>query len=159
MGNTTVHTKAIMNLTSHTTDVSTKLNIELTTEESFAGIMLAAAAVDGGIADKELQNLRTTLKRTKLFEEKTDTSITQTLSLLLQIIKAHGVDTLLELAVPKLPDYLSATVFAIATDIAISDGSILDEELSILSQLSDRLSIPEETVDRITEVMLIKNKG
>ena len=148
-----------MNLPTKTTNVSDKLNIELTAEESFAGIMLAAAAVDGSMADKETQNLLTTLKRTKLFENQTDASISQTLSLLLQIIKAHGVDALLELAIPKLPDYLSATTFAIATDIAIADGTMLDEELSILSQLSDRLSIPEETVDRITEVMLIKNKG
>ena len=148
-----------MNLPSNTVDVSVNPNIELTTEESFAGIMLAAAAVDGRIADKELQNLRTTLTRTKLFEGKTEANITQTLSLLRQIIKAHGVDALLELAIPKLPDYLATTVFAIATDIAISDGAMLNEELTILSRLSDRLSIPEETVDRITEVMLIKNKG
>ena len=149
----------VMNLPNLTSDVQKRLNIELTPEESFAGIMLAAVAVDGHMADEELQNLMTTLKRTKLFKNETKESIVKTLKKLLKIIKANNVDVLLQLAIPKLPEYLYETIFAIATDIALSDGAMFEEELDMLSKLSDSLSIPEETVNQITKVMIIKNKG
>ncbi len=60
---------------------------------------------------------------------------------------------------PNLPEYLYETVFAIATDITLSDGALFNEELQMLFQLSNLLSIPEATVDEIIKVMKIKNKG
>ena len=141
------------------TSIQKELNIYLTPKESFAAILLCAVAVDGHMADEELQNLMTTLKRTKLYKDKTKASIINTLNKLLRIIKTYGVDSLVELALPNLPDYLRETVFALATDITLSDGSMFEEELNMLSKLSTQLSIPEDSVDRITKVMTIKNKG
>ena len=148
-----------MNLPTQTSDLRKELQIYLTPKESFAAIMLSAIAVDGHMAEEELQNLMTTLKRTKLYKDKTKASITNTLNKLLRIIKTYGVDSLLQLALPNLPDYLHETVFALATDITLSDGAVFEEELDMLSKLSTQLSIPEDTVNQITKVMMIKNKG
>ncbi|MCC0176323.1 tellurite resistance TerB family protein [Waterburya agarophytonicola K14] len=148
-----------MNSTIKTSNLQKELNIYLTPKESFAAIMLCAVSVDGHMAETELQNLMTTLQRTKLFKDKTKASIINTLNKLLRIIKTYDVDTLLQLALPNLPEYLNETVFALATDITLADGAMFEEELSMLSKLSDCLSIPEDKVDRITEVIMIKNKG
>ena len=148
-----------MNLPNKTVDIRKELSIYLTPKESFAAIMLAAMAVDGYMAEEELQNLMTTLKRTKLYKDKSKASIINTLNKLLRIIKTYGVDSLLQLALPSLPEYLHETVFALATDVTLSDGAMFEEELDMLSKLSVQLSIPEETVNQITKVMIIKNKG
>ena len=148
-----------MNLPTKASDLQKELNIYLTPQESFAAIMLSAVAVDGCMAEEELQSLMVTLKRTKLYKDQTKASIVGTLNKLLRIIKIYDVDSLIELALPNLPDYLHETVFALTTDIALCDGAIFDEELNMLSKLSSSLSIPEDTVDQITKVMMIKNKG
>ncbi|MEL6929249.1 MAG: tellurite resistance TerB family protein [Cyanobacteria bacterium J06600_6] len=148
-----------MDLSDTTSNISTQINVELTPAESFAAIMLAAVAVDGQIAEVELRNVMTTLQRTKMFKSEPAESISQTLDHLVKIIKDNDIDVLIELAIPNLPEYLYETIFAIATDLTITDGAIFNEELNLLSKLSECLSIPEETVDRITQVMMIKNKG
>lgn len=148
-----------MNTPTTNSNIQKELQIYLTPRESFAAIMLSAVSVDGYMAEEELQSLMTTLRRTKLFKEKTKASTLATLKKLLRIIKIYDVDTLLKLALPSLPEYLNETVFALATDITLADGAMFEEELNMLSKLSAQLSIPEETVDRITSVMIIKNKG
>ena len=148
-----------MNLPNKTSNIQKELNIYLTPKESFAAIMLCAVTVDGYMAEEELQSLMTTLRRTKLYKDRTKASIVNTLNKLLRIIKTYDVESLLQLALPSLPDYLNETVFALATDITLSDGAMFEEELDLLSKLSSQLSIPEDTVNEITKVMMIKNKG
>lgn len=148
-----------MSLSNQTSKLDAQANISLTPEESFAGIMLAAVAVDGFMAEEELQNCLTSLKRTKLFKSHSKEYVLETLKKLIKIVKEHNADILLELSLPNLPEYLYETVFAIATDITLSDGALFDEELQMLSKLSKSLSIPEATVDEIIKVMMIKNKG
>lgn len=135
------------------------LNLVLTPQESCAGIMLAAVAVDGFMAEEELRNVMTTVKRMKLFDQHSQAEIVQMLKKLLKIIKSNSVDALLESAIPNLPEYLYETIFAIATDITLSDGAIFNEEMQMLSKLSHSLEIPETTADQIIKVMMIKNKG
>lgn len=148
-----------MSLSNQTSKLDAQANISLTPEESFAGIMLAAVAIDGFMAEEELQNCLTSLKRTKLFKNYSKEYVLETLKKLIKIVKEHNADILLELSLPNLPEYLYETVFAIATDITLSDGALFDEELQMLSKLSKSLSIPEVTVDEIIKVMMIKNKG
>ena len=58
-----------------------------------------------------------------------------------------------------LPEYLHETAFAISTDLILSDGEVSEEEEAILSKLCNRLSISQDKVGKIIEVMIIKNKG
>ena len=148
-----------MSISQQPSEASAVSDVELTPEEAFAGIMLAAVAVDGHMAEVELQNLTITLKRSKLYRQQASENIVATLKKLLNIIKSKGIDTLVQSSVAQLPKHLSATVFAIATDITLADGAMFNEELEILSQLAESLSIPEDTVNQITQVMMIKNRG
>ena len=134
-------------------------NVELTPQEACAGVMLAAVAVDGFMAEEELRSVMTTLKRMKLFKEYSQTEIVQMLKQLLKIIKAKDINTLLELALPSLPEYLYETIFAIATDITLADGAIFEEEMQMLSDLASAFKITESTSEQIIKVMMIKNKG
>ena len=49
--------------------------------------------------------------------------------------------------------------FAVATDLALADGEIAEEEKKLLTKIQQSLGIPEGEAVKIIEVMLIKNKG
>ncbi|MGF1493594.1 MAG: tellurite resistance TerB family protein [Microcoleaceae cyanobacterium] len=133
--------------------------IELTPAEAFAAIALITVAADGIIASGESGALRTTLARMQLFNNYSADEKTKMLDKLLDQIKTHGCDVLLQSATGKLPVELKETVFAVATDIALSDGELADEEERILDSLYNSLGLSEEMATKIIDVMLIKNKG
>nr|WP_293110722.1 tellurite resistance TerB family protein [Okeania sp. SIO2F4] len=75
------------------------------------------------------------------------------------MLKRQGPQTLLGAAFESLPHELYETTFAIATDLVLSDGEVTEEEEQLLGSLCNALEIPDETVNEIIRVMLIKNKG
>ncbi|MDJ0532808.1 MAG: tellurite resistance TerB family protein [Xenococcaceae cyanobacterium MO_207.B15] len=121
--------------------------------------MLATIAADGYLAREETQNLISILYRTKLFQSYPSDHISRMISKLMKIIQTKGAESLLKVAVDSLPEYLHETVFAVATDLILSDGEVSDEEEAVLSRLCKSLSISQETVNQIIKVMIIKNKG
>ncbi|MGL5944308.1 MAG: tellurite resistance TerB family protein [Waterburya sp.] len=132
---------------------------DLSPAESFAGIMLATIAADGYLASEETQNLISILFRMKLFQSYPSDHVSRMISQLMKIIQTKGTDSLLKIAVDSLPEYLHQTAFAVATDLILSDGEVSEEEEDVLYRLCNLLSISRDTVNKIIEVMIIKNKG
>ena len=121
--------------------------------------MLATIAADGYLANEETQNLITTLYRMQLFQSYPDDHVSRMISKLMKIIQTQSANTLLNIAVQSLPEYLHETVFAVATDLILSDGEVSQEEEAVLSKLCNCLSISQDKVNKIIEVMIIKNRG
>jgi tellurite resistance protein len=133
--------------------------VKLTKEESFAGIVLAAVAADGVITEEEAQGLVISLVRMKTYAGYTGNQMSALLNKLIGIIKKQGVDALVNLSKESLAQDLRETAFAVATDLALADGEIADQEKEILTKIQLGLEIPESKAVNIIEVMLIKNKG
>lgn len=148
-----------MSLFDNFSNVRTAKTTDLSPAESFAGIMLATIAADGYLANEETQNLITTLYRMKLFQSYPSDHVSRMIGKLMKIIQTKNADTLLNVAVQSLPEYLHETVFAVATDLILSDGEVSNVEEAILSKLCNSLSISKDKVNKIIEVMIIKNKG
>ena len=127
--------------------------------EGFAGIMLAASACDGHIADEEVQSLFTTLSRMKMYSRYTDKNWSQLVNRLLGLLKRKGVDELLERSVEALPIELHATAFANACDIVLADGVVEEDEKDFLDKLQGQLEISRAEAVEIVKIMVIKNKG
>lgn len=127
--------------------------------EAFAAIALIAVAADGYMSDAETQVISTTLSRMQLFRSYPGDVMRKMIDRLLSILQREGVDVLFYAAMNTLPDDLRETAFAVATDIALADGDVSDEEENLLNDLYHALDIPEEMAVKIIEVMLIKNKG
>ncbi|MBI0581563.1 MAG: tellurite resistance TerB family protein, partial [Methanomassiliicoccales archaeon] len=77
----------------------------------------------------------------------------------INIIKKKGMDALVAMAKESMPEDMKATAFAVATDLALADGEIADEEKNLLTKVQQSLGVPEDEAVKIIEVMLIKNKG
>jgi hypothetical protein len=134
-------------------------NKGVTKQEAFAGILLAAAAADGHIAEEEARSLWTTIERMKLFEKFTPDKFNKMMDVLLKILKKGGPDMLVEKCVPAIPEELRATAFANACDLVLADGVVEDEEKALVEKLQNRLEIPGDEAMDIVKVMVIKNRG
>ncbi len=131
----------------------------ITKQEAFTGILLAAAAADGHIAEEEAQGLWTAIERMKLFSNFTPDKFNRMMDVLLTILKKGGADLLVEKCVPALPDELRETAFANACDLVLADGVVEEEERALVEKLQKRLEIPGDQAMDIVKVMVIKNRG
>jgi uncharacterized membrane protein YebE (DUF533 family) len=78
---------------------------------------------------------------------------------LVTILNNEGVGGLVAIAKSSLPDELRETAFVCATDIALADGVIEDNEKKLLEELQQVLGISDEIGQKILQVMMIKNRG
>ncbi len=127
--------------------------------EAFAGILLAAAAADGHIADEEARGLFSALSRMKLYSSFTEEKFQRMMDVLLRVLKKGGPEALIERAVPALPQRLRAPAFCNAVDIVLADGTVEDEEKELIEKLKTALEISDNDAQLIVKVMIIKNRG
>lgn len=132
---------------------------KLNKEESFAAITLSAIAANGYISEEEGIGIITGLSRMHLFENYDNKRMKSMFNKLLNIIRNQSVNTLVTMSKDNLSHELRETAFAVATDLALTDGTIDKSEKDILTEIQESLEISEETAVKIIEVMLIKNKG
>ena len=95
----------------------------------------------------------------KLFENYDNNKMRTMFHKLLNIIKKQGIDALVKLSNENLSPELRETAFAVATDLALADGTIDQSEKDILTKIQQNLKISEDIAIKIIDVMLIKNKG
>jgi len=131
----------------------------VTKQEAFTGILLAAAAADGHIAEEEAQGLWTAIERMKLFANFTPDKFNKMMDTLLKILKKGGADLLVEKCVPALPEELRGTAFVNACDIVLADGVVEAEEKALIEKLQKKLEIPGDEAMDIVKVMILKNRG
>ena len=125
----------------------TTSNRELSKQEAFAGILLAASACDGHISNEEVQSLFTITERMKLFENVAPPKWNAMM------------DGLVTRCAKALPDGLTDCAFANACDMVLADGVVEDEEKEFLDHAQKALGIDGDTALTIVEVMITKNKG
>jgi uncharacterized tellurite resistance protein B-like protein len=127
--------------------------------EAFAAIMLLAIAADGHLSNDEINLLNSTLGRMKLFRSYSWDVMRRMFDNLCGTLRNEGAQVLFGAAMATLPHDLYETVFAVATDLILADGQVSEEEEQLLGSLCRALEIPQEQVNKIIEVMLIKNRG
>ena len=133
--------------------------VKLSKEEAFAAVSLVAIAADGVITEEEARGMFVQFYRMRTFAGYNDNQMSSMLNKLINIIKKQGLDALVGLAKESLPENMRATAFAVATDLALADGEIAEEEKKLLTKVQQSLGLPEDEAVKIIEVMMIKNKG
>ncbi|MGB3535479.1 MAG: tellurite resistance TerB family protein [Microcoleaceae cyanobacterium] len=127
--------------------------------EAMSALALSIVAVDGDLADEELDLMIHSLGRMQLFRSYSEDMLFNTINQVLSTLNRRGYKKVLDAAVESLPHYLHETAFAVATDLVLADGEVTEEEENVLTYLSQTLNIQENTAQEIVRVMLIKNKG
>ncbi len=131
----------------------------LTPQESFAGILLAASACDGHIAEDEFNQILITLYRMKLFKRVNEKEFDKVMNKLMGVLKKNGPEKLAEGCCENLPEELNKSAFANACNIVLSDGYLDSDEKEFINSLTSMLSLNSSVAKSIAQVMVIKNKG
>jgi hypothetical protein len=131
----------------------------LSPAEAFAAVTLSAIAVNGYLADEEIDELVTALMRMQLFKSYSGEVMRRMLHKLFGILRREGRATLFHSAKSSLPHELQEPAFAVATDLILADGVATEQGRAFLNQLHGALGISAETAMKIEEVMMIKNRG
>ena len=127
--------------------------------EAVAAIALVTVASDGPLSSEEVESLWATLSRMQLFRSYSSDVVVRMFNKLSGILNRQGIDTLLQLAKAGMPYEMGPTVFAIAADLALADGTVAPEEEALLEHLYQLLEVPAEVATQIIQVMMIKNRG
>ncbi|MEA5592907.1 tellurite resistance TerB family protein [Rivularia sp. UHCC 0363] len=130
----------------------------LSPAEAFTAIVLIAVASDGNLSQTQAQEIYQALSHLKLLKSYSQDEMLSMFDILLGIIRHEGVNDLFDSAKDSLSEDLREAAFAVATDLILTDGILVEEE-DFLKELYQALRIQGEVGQKIIEVMLIKNRG
>lgn len=104
--------------------------------------MVMMSAVDRAMAEDELEEIGQMIRSLPIFagfDPDRLTLVAEDCAVLLA--GAEGLDIALELLREALPQRLRETAYALAVEIAVTDGRIRGEEVRLLKLISDRLDL------------------
>ena len=131
----------------------------LSKPEAFAGVMLAVVAADGHISEEEAAGFMSAVHRMQIFREQSAAEHKSMMDKLFAILKKSSATDLITRCAATLPSHLREAAFAAATDLVFVDGSVNDEEKSLLESLQRSLENPDGLALQIVQVMEIKNRN
>ncbi len=132
---------------------------ELSGQEAFAGILVAASACNEHPSREQLRGLSAITARMRLFEDVAENKWNGILDRLTKLLKQGGSKGLVKRCAKSLPDGMRECAFANACDIVLADGTVDPDERQFLEDLHATLDLDNDTALNIVEVMIIKNKG
>ena len=114
----------------------------LTPEDCLIALMVAISASDQNIRTAELVTIEAVVNHLPVFasyDADRIKSVSQTVFDLFAV--EDGLDALFGLIRDNLPEKLNETAYALACDVAASDGKLLEAELRLLEEIRYELSI------------------
>lgn len=109
-------------------------------------IMVLTAASDSDMVDVELDTIGQSVRRLPVFRDFDQSMIISNAQDCAAILaEEEGLDTVLGLVKDSLADGYRDTAYALACDVAVSDGRLSQEELRLLEMIRHELDI-----DRLT---------
>ena len=110
--------------------------------EALIQAMVITSAADGTMSDVELERIGRIIRYAPAFEGFDLDDLTNiTDACVAALSQDDGLDLILASVVSKLDSRLAETAYAFSLDIAAADGSVEEEEMSILELLRHGLNI------------------
>jgi len=131
----------------------------LSPAEAFVALLIASARSDGVVSPHEANQIEHVVSGMKLFRSSTFETRYTLFTAVVDRIKAQGVDHVFREAVRMIPKELSATAFALAVDLMLSDGRLTAREQSFTEELREALGVDRDLASRIVDVLTFKNAG
>lgn len=125
-------------------------------QEAWIAIMHACIAVDGTIADEELEELSKTLAGKSLFEGHDVLGYSKTVFYEQEKIGSKG---LIDNSVDKISPENRPTLFAQTIQLLLADCVVTEQEKELIHYLYSALDMDPKLASKIVDVILILNKG
>lgn len=122
-------------------------------------IMVIVSAADNNMTDRELFVLGEMVRVLPVFQDFDDSKLVDHTQQCAEILAVDdGLDAVLGLAHEALPEHLYDTAYAIACEIAVADGSLVQEELRLLEMIRYKFDIDRLTAAAIERGVAARNK-
>lgn len=132
---------------------------KMTPQEAFVGVIMSAVAADGTISQEEALSVMTVLSRMKLYQGTNQNQMKSMLDRTVNTLKSQGPAPLIAAAKETLPADMRDTAFAVAADLVLADGVVADTEKKFLEDMQKAMGVADDVALKITEVLVIKNRG
>lgn len=132
----------------------------LETQTALIYVMVATSAVDGDMADAELDVIGRIVETSPVFRGfPADALITTAQACGALVAGEDGLKALLDAVDAGLPIHLHETAYALAVETAAADRSVAPEEVRFLDHLRRRLDVPRLTAVAIETAARIRHRG
>lgn len=125
-------------------------------QEAWIAIMHACIAVDGTVADEELEELSKTLADKSLFDGHDVLAYSKTVFYEHEKIGSKG---LIDNSVDKISPENRPTLFAQTIQLLLADCVVTEQEKELIHYLYSALDMDPKLANKIVDVILILNKG
>jgi uncharacterized tellurite resistance protein B-like protein len=125
-------------------------------KEAWVGLLYACIIADGEIMKVEENSLSLMLITKKKFE---NADIPRLYRRVADAQHKIGGAGLVDACAPLIEKEDRPTLFSMSVELVLADGILDDDEEKIIEYIAKKLLIPDDLVERIVEVMLIRNRG
>ena len=114
----------------------------MTAQDSLVAIMIAGGASDENISNRELVSISRIVDHLPVFKDYEPSKIKLIAEMVFDLFEEEdGLDALFGLVREALPEKLHETAYALACDVAASDGKLPEVQLRFLEEIRHELNI------------------
>ena len=114
----------------------------MTAQDSLVAIMIAGGASDENISNRELVSISRIVDHLPVFKDYDPSKIKLVAEMVFDLFEEEdGLDALFGLVREALPEKLYETAYALACDVAASDGKLPEVQLRFLEEIRHELNI------------------
>jgi len=124
--------------------------------EAWIGILYACMSSDGVVSDVEIDSLSRMIVHKQKFSAIDISPLYDSVSE--AKLKIGGIG-LVEACAEFVNEGDKDTLFSMAIEIVLADGILQKDEEKVIELIADRMKIDTELVQKIIQVMLIRNRG
>ncbi len=111
-------------------------------QDSLVAVMIAVSAADEGIRTAELVAIQTLVNHLPIFADYDADRLRTVSQTVFELFEEDdGLDALFGLVRDSLPERLFETAYALACDVAASDGTLAQAELRLLEEIRHELQV------------------
>lgn len=126
------------------------------TPEAFVAVLLAAVTCDGDLAAIEHEELLALAHRSRALMSLTTRQLSE---LNVKVIgRLRDEEEALAQACAAIPEEMRLSLFAHALDLVLADGDLNQDEADFLNALILNLNLDRDGVERVADVITLKNR-
>lgn len=130
---------------------------EWSVAEAYFAVLFAAATCDGTLGREEQETLLALVHRSRALKALSTEDLAAVNTAVVERLRQGG-DEALANACTALPANLRLPTFAQALDIILCDGELVRAEAAFLNKLVADLQLARADVERVADVLLLKNR-
>jgi hypothetical protein len=129
----------------------------LDVDEALLALLIGAMNANDHVSPEEGARAHNIIWSMRRFRRKSGQTVDQLIEWMRALIEEHGPERAVAAAARALPARLRKSAFAVAADLVLTDGRLDGAERRYLIALGRDLTLDNDTINGILDVMRIKN--